>query len=277
MNEHYDNMNDNFINQRNENENVQNDVYENNENENEELVVDQSLFDKLSSRDLVEIINDTFPSLFFIAFLLLPFYFYPKYCDLNMYLSMKTLIYIYLCFIGRALIKLGIIHFNRKKKIGYKIFLLILDSLTSLSYYICIYFSYIIYSQSQSSCFKLDTLTVICFFTIFFIGVISFFQTAINFIMLSIYFFLMIETFISDPMQFYNNYGMDPEIIHNLPTTKADSKHVGNCVICLKDINEGDPIIILKCPGNHYFHGDCIKNWLLVKTTCPICRSPFSL
>ena len=277
MNEQDENLNENFINQTNENQNEQNgEMYLNNADE-EDIVVDQPLFDKISSRDLLEIINDTIPSIFFILFLFLPFYFYPKYCDLNMYLSMKTLIGIYSFFIGRALIKLGIIHFNRKNVLGYRIFLLILDSLTSLSYYVCIYFSYIIYSQSQKACFKLDTLAVICFFSIFFIGVISFFQTAINFIMLSIYFFLMIETFISDPIYFYNNYGMDPEIIRNLPTFKADNKHVGSCVICLKDINEGDPIIILKCPGKHYFHGECIKNWLLVKTTCPICRSEFSL
>jgi hypothetical protein len=277
MNEHDENLNENLINQRNENQNEQNgEMYLNNADE-EDIVVDQPLFDKISSRDLLEIINDTIPSIFFILFLFLPFYFYPKYCDLNMYLSMKTLIGIYSFFIGRALIKLGIIHFNKKNILGYKIFLLILDSLTSLSYYICIYFSYVIYSQSQETCFKLDTLAVFCFFSIFFIGVISFFQTAINFIMLSIYFFLMIETFISDPIYFYNHYGMDPEIIRNLSTTKADNKHVGSCVICLKDINEGDPIIILKCPGNHFFHGECIKNWLLVKTTCPICRSEFSL
>ena len=36
---------------------------------------------------------------------------------------------------------------------------------------------------------------------------------------------------------------------------------------------EGDEIMILKCPANHFFHGICIKNWLLVKTTCPMCRS----
>ena len=125
MNEQDENLNENFINQRNENQNEQNgEMYLNNEYE-EDILVDQPLFDKISSRDLLEMINDTIPSIFFILFLFLPFYFYPKYCDLNMYLSMKTLIGIYSFFIGRALIKLGIIHFNRKNVLGYRIFLLI--------------------------------------------------------------------------------------------------------------------------------------------------------
>ena len=63
------------------------------------------------------------------------------------------------------------------------------------------------------------------------------------------------------------------EIIKNLPTIKADKKHISSCVICTEDIKEGDEIMILKCPANHFFHGNCIKKWLLVKTTCPMCRS----
>lgn len=279
-----DSLNENFIDNQ-INENIENDplyqAMDENDiiNQQEEEVVDanMSLFDKLSPKDLLDVINDTFPSLIYILILIIPFYYNPKYCDLNIYLSMKTLAYCYLFFIIRALIKLGVIHFNKKDIVGYKIFLLIIDLLTAGSYYICIYISYIIYSQSDAKCFRFDTLTVFSFFSILFIGVISFFQTVLNYIMLSIYFILMIETFISDPIFFYNRYAMDPDIIHNLPTIKADNKHVGSCIICLKDIKKDDPIIILNCPGNHFFHGECIKKWLLVKTTCPICRSQLAV
>ena len=82
----------------------------------------------------------------------------------------------------------------------------------------------------------------------------------------------MVDTLINNPNFFFNHYGMDPEMIRNLPTVKADDKHVSTCIICLKDINEGDQIMILNCSDKHYFHGDCIKSWLSVKTVCPICR-----
>ena len=270
-----DNLNENEImnDEENNNQDLEDlDMLLMNEQQNNE-----PLISKLSSRDFIDIINDIFPSLLFIVFLIFPFYYSPSYCDLNIYLSMKTLVVIYLCFIIRALIKLSIIHYNKKSIIKYKIFLSFFDLLTSLSYYICIYCSYLIYSQSDAKCFKLDTFTIFCFFSIIFIGIISFFQTCINFIMLSIYFFFLLESFISNPVYFYNNYGMDPEMIKNLPTVKADNRHLGSCAICLKNINDGDPILILSCPGKHYFHGECIKSWLLVKTCCPMCRSELVL
>ena len=150
----------------------------NNEQNNEPLI------SRISSKDFIDIIKDIFPSLFFIIFLIFPFYYSPAYCDLNIYLSMKTLIYIYICFIIRAFIKLLLIYHNKKSIIGYKIFLSIIDLLTTLSYYICIYLSFLIFSQNDAKCFKLDTLTIFCFFTIIFIGIVSFCQDFINFIML---------------------------------------------------------------------------------------------
>ena len=84
---------------------------------------------------------------------------------------------------------------------------------------------------------------------------------------------LMAKSFLDNPAYFYAHYGIDPEIIKNLPTIKADKKHVGCCAICTDDIKEEDEIMILKCPAKHFFHGSCIKSWLLVKTTCPMCRS----
>ena len=213
------------------------------------MAYNDPLISKLSSRDFLDIINDSIPSLFFILFLILPFYFSPSYCDLNIYLSMKTLICINIIFIIRAFIKLSVIHYNKKKLISYKIFLSLLDLLTSLCYYICIYISYIIFSKSNSKCFKLDTFTIFCFFIIVFIGIISFFQTCINFIMLSIYFFFMLDSFISNPRYFYNHYGS--EAINNLSTVIADDNHSGTCIICLKDINKGESIIVLSCSGSH--------------------------
>ena len=279
-NENNNNINiNNQINQEFDMNNAQdeNDSFNTLEQEEELARLNEPLISKISSRDLTDIINDIIPSFLFIIFLTLPFYYYPKYCNLNIYLSMKTLIVIYILFILKALIKLGIIHFNQYNKVGCKIFLLILTLLTNICYYICLYLSYIIYSQSEPRCFRIDTFTIFIFFSIIIIGVISFFQTIINLVMLFVYFIYMIEAFVNNPIYFYNHYGMDPEMIKNLPTIKADKKHICTCVICLKDIKEGDSILILNCPGKHYFHGDCIKDWLLIKTTCPMCRSELIL
>lgn len=268
-----------FNNNLNENEILpQNINNENNIQELEQNLLDnQPFISKLSSRDFIDIINDIIPSLFFIIFLILPFFISPTYCNLNIYLSMKTLIGIYICFIIRGIIKISIIYFNKKKIINYKIFISLLDIVTSLCYYICIYISYLIYVQSNPTCLKLDTFSILTFFTIIFFGIISFFQTCINLIILAINFIFMVEKYIGNPMFFYNQYGMDPEYIQNLSTVKADDKHTGTCIICLKNINIGESILILSCPAKHFFHGDCIKNWLMVKTCCPMCRSELVL
>ncbi|CAD8213619.1 unnamed protein product [Paramecium octaurelia] len=43
------------------------------------------------------------------------------------------------------------------------------------------------------------------------------------------------------------------------------------CAICLSEINDKNLIKILKC--NHYFHNECIKDWLIIKAECPTCRN----
>jgi len=102
---------------------------------------------------------------------------------------------------------------------------------------------------------------------------INLFQKIINITLIFGWFIAMINTFFDNPSYFYSHYGVDPEIIKNLPTFKADKKHISCCVICTEEIKEGDEIMILKCPGKHFFHAECIKSWLIVKTTCPMCRS----
>ncbi|KAL2483577.1 RING/U-box superfamily protein [Forsythia ovata] len=51
---------------------------------------------------------------------------------------------------------------------------------------------------------------------------------------------------------------------------RVDQK-VNLCVICQTDYEDQENIGILDC--GHECHGDCIKKWLLVKNTCPICKS----
>ena len=41
------------------------------------------------------------------------------------------------------------------------------------------------------------------------------------------------------------------------------------CIICFADLLEKN-VAILAC--GHFFHYDCIRNWLIKKEKCPICR-----
>ncbi|KAK3030261.1 hypothetical protein RJ639_039844 [Escallonia herrerae] len=43
------------------------------------------------------------------------------------------------------------------------------------------------------------------------------------------------------------------------------------CVICQADYKDQEKIGILDC--GHEYHVDCTKTWLLVKNTCPVCKS----
>lgn len=42
------------------------------------------------------------------------------------------------------------------------------------------------------------------------------------------------------------------------------------CNICLENLHKG--VVRLKC--NHFFHENCVQEWLLHGNTCPTCRYP---
>ncbi|CAI2358723.1 unnamed protein product [Moneuplotes crassus] len=44
------------------------------------------------------------------------------------------------------------------------------------------------------------------------------------------------------------------------------------CPICRVAFEDKDEVIELKCSENHIFHEDCIKDWLVMKQDCPLCR-----
>ena len=69
---------------------------------------------------------------------------------------------------------------------------------------------------------------------------------------------------------------LTPEQFSNFKNEKINSQNVNDylnkqCNICMDNYNLDESITFLVC--NHYFHTDCIKNWLCnEKVTCPICR-----
>lgn len=42
------------------------------------------------------------------------------------------------------------------------------------------------------------------------------------------------------------------------------------CVICLDELKYNDDASKLAC--GHDFHFECIKNWIMVKNECPLCK-----
>ena len=57
-------------------------------------------------------------------------------------------------------------------------------------------------------------------------------------------------------------------------TKKGDRPKRGcarsSCPVCLEEWEVGE--IVTEMPCKHCFHGECLKSWLSVKNTCPVCR-----
>ncbi|XP_076920805.1 E3 ubiquitin protein ligase RIE1-like [Bidens hawaiensis] len=59
--------------------------------------------------------------------------------------------------------------------------------------------------------------------------------------------------------------GPDLSTVRFLQTEDAD------CCICLCDYEDGEQLLLLPC--NHHFHSTCIRKWLRLKASCPVCKS----
>jgi E3 ubiquitin-protein ligase BIG BROTHER-like protein len=42
------------------------------------------------------------------------------------------------------------------------------------------------------------------------------------------------------------------------------------CSICYCSVKEGEELNLLPC--SHYFHVDCLREWLLKEKVCPLCK-----
>lgn len=65
--------------------------------------------------------------------------------------------------------------------------------------------------------------------------------------------------------------GNAPSRIYNLDIIQATHHDISNeCYICLENYIVGDNIMILLCM--HKYHVNCIRPWLAINNTCPVCR-----
>ena len=270
----------------NENENNNNNynviIDNNNQDQNnpdinelqEQLMINNISFcDKFSSQEIFEILNNLVPPSLYSLLIYYSFKSNGVYCDMNVYFILKTLLCVYLGYIIYSLYHSFLIYKNKSDKKALKVSLILLNAMITTFYFFSIFISYLIFLKNDSVCFVQDNFITIVFYSLLFIGVVNIMQKVINLGIIIASFSILVNTFLANPSHFYSEYGIDPEIIRNLPTITADEKHVSCCVICTEDIKKGDEIMILKCPGNHFFHASCIKSWLIVKTICPMCRS----
>ncbi|KAJ0816587.1 putative transcription factor C2H2 family [Helianthus annuus] len=63
--------------------------------------------------------------------------------------------------------------------------------------------------------------------------------------------------------------------IDGLPTTEIKRTDEieslgGECVICLEELKVGD--VVSEMPCEHKYHCGCLKKWLKIHGSCPVCR-----
>ncbi|XP_076887803.1 putative E3 ubiquitin-protein ligase ZFP1 [Bidens hawaiensis] len=53
--------------------------------------------------------------------------------------------------------------------------------------------------------------------------------------------------------------------------SSSDDQEINSCVICQNNYDNQEQIGVLDC--GHEYHVDCLKKWLTVKNTCPVCKA----
>lgn len=81
------------------------------------------------------------------------------------------------------------------------------------------------------------------------------------------------------PLETGESHGLDESMIKLIPTvTYRKPKELGVlhvCAVCLTEFEEEEKTRVLpNCL--HFFHVDCIDEWLRKNANCPLCRSPIT-
>jgi len=69
--------------------------------------------------------------------------------------------------------------------------------------------------------------------------------------------------------------GAPPTLIKKMYETRFNANNFNaqsSCPICMVDFTESDHIAPLPCDEKHYFHPQCIKEWLSKNNCCPLCK-----
>ena len=74
-----------------------------------------------------------------------------------------------------------------------------------------------------------------------------------------------------------SNDGLTPGRIERFEHFRADESLVGEqCLVCMKDLENGTQMVRLDCHVNHYLCKMCANTWFKDNKTCPNCRHEFN-
>lgn len=66
---------------------------------------------------------------------------------------------------------------------------------------------------------------------------------------------------------------LEPILYSNIKSKYLDS--IDCCPVCFEKFEQDDEVILLKC--DHFYHSDCVNNFILYNTSCPVCREEIEL
>ena len=46
------------------------------------------------------------------------------------------------------------------------------------------------------------------------------------------------------------------------------------CSVCYCEYEPDEEVLVLPC--KHFYHADCVSQWLRINKTCPVCRQPIA-
>ncbi|GMI96569.1 hypothetical protein like AT2G37150 [Hibiscus trionum] len=69
-----------------------------------------------------------------------------------------------------------------------------------------------------------------------------------------------------------SEYSISKSLAETIYHSSDQFQDESSCVICLEEYKDMDEVGALKTCG-HKYHSPCIRKWLLMKNTCPICKS----
>ncbi|TNV77862.1 hypothetical protein FGO68_gene2000 [Halteria grandinella] len=58
---------------------------------------------------------------------------------------------------------------------------------------------------------------------------------------------------------------------------KKENRTMESCAICLGEYKDKDEVAELGCDQRHYFHLECLVDWIKRKPECPLCKKPVQI
>lgn len=249
---------------------------ENNDNNNNGVEVEQQPGreePRMTSQYITKFTSAFLFSILFFSFAVLGLKSAKHFCTPSYHNLLRIIASLYGLIITKNIVHFLLVYYNQASSKPAEITITTSDILIELGYFTLVACSYYYFVNRPDNCFNDNIYATIYLFTFILIGTINLSKYFLNLILIILCFPVLVCMFLQNPHDFYSRFGVDPEIINNLPTVKAEAQHCINCAICLEDIEIGHEILILKCPGKHFFHANCIKHWLQFKMWCPMCRN----